>query len=293
MPHATAPDGVKLYYEEAGQGAPLLFIHEFAGDYRSWEAQMRFFSRRHRCITYSSRGYPLSDVPDQEDHYGAGHARDDALAVLDHLDIEKAYVVGLSMGAYAALMVGLEHPERVLGIGAVSGGSGSEPDLVDEFRETCRNRADEIERSGAAALLQAMGQGSGRVQFKNKNPRGYAEFLSWLQEHPTIGSALTMRCFQGGRPSLWEFADQFKQMSVPTLIVVGDEDEGCIRPGLYLKRTIPSSGLVFFPKTGHCVAQEEPDFFNRTLAEFIAQVEAGPWTPRDPAATLLPFPGVD
>ena len=112
MPHATAQDGTRLYYEEAGSGTPLIFIHEFAGDHRSWEPQMRFFSRYFRCITYAARGFPPSDVPEDGARYSQAHARDDVVAVLDHLKIERAHVVGLSMGGLAALHVGITYPGR-------------------------------------------------------------------------------------------------------------------------------------------------------------------------------------
>ena len=110
MPHATTPDGVKLYYEEAGSGAPILFVHEYSGDWRSWEPQMRFFSRRYRCITYSFRGYPGSDVPESVSMYGQQHAVDDARHMLDHLEIDKAHIVGLSQGAFATAHFGRRMP---------------------------------------------------------------------------------------------------------------------------------------------------------------------------------------
>lgn len=292
MPHAAAKDGVQLYYEEAGSGLPIIFSHEFAGDYRSWEAQMRFFSRRYRCITYSARGYPGSDVPDDPAAYSQDHARDDIIAVLDHLNIEKAYVVGLSMGAYAAVQIGLDSPGRALGLVVAAGGSGSEPDRVEQFRSLSRGIAEEFEKDGSAAVAKTYGQGSARVQFMNKDPRGYAEFAQWISEHPAVGSAHTSRGFQASRASLWDYQERLRAVDVPTLIVVGDEDEPCIRPSLYLKRQIPTAGLVMFPKTGHCVSQEEPDLFNRVASEFFDQCEAGQWGPRDPRAEKLPFPGL-
>ena len=80
MPYATTSDDVQLYYEEAGSGTPILFIHEFAADYASWEPQMRYFSRSHRCISYSARGYLPSHIP-PADAYGYQHFRDDAIAM--------------------------------------------------------------------------------------------------------------------------------------------------------------------------------------------------------------------
>src|SRR2546428_12915589 len=103
MPYAAAKDGTRLFYEEAGSGHPLIFIHEFAGDHRSWEPQLRFFARYFRCIAYAARGFPPSDIPDDAERYSPAIARDDVLAVLDSLKIDRAHVVGISMGGFAAL----------------------------------------------------------------------------------------------------------------------------------------------------------------------------------------------
>src|SRR4030081_1548956 len=122
MPHVTTDDGVRLYYEDAGSGYPIVFVHEFAGDYRSYETQMRFFARRYRCIAFNARGYPPSDVPDDPKAYSQDQAAADILGLLDALGIAKAHVCGLSMGGYAVLHFGLRWPERVLSL--VVGGAG-------------------------------------------------------------------------------------------------------------------------------------------------------------------------
>ena len=74
------------------------------------------------------------------------------------------------------------------------------------------------------------------------------------------------------------------RLTVPTLIVAGDEDEACLEPGLYMKRTIRTAGLVILPKTGHTINLEEPDVFNRFVLDFVTMVDAGHWTPRNPAS---------
>src|SRR2546427_435130 len=145
MPHATAADGVKLYYEEAGSGIPILFVHEFAGDHRSWEPQLRFFSRAYRTIAYNARGYPPSDVPADPSRYSQARARDDAIAVLDHLGIDRAHVVGLSMGGFATLHVGLAHPQRALSLVAAGCGYGAAPTEREKFRSDCEALATLLE----------------------------------------------------------------------------------------------------------------------------------------------------
>ena len=116
MPYAVANDNVRLYFEEAGQGTPIIFLHEFAADHTNWEPQMRYFARGHRCIAYSARGYTPSDTPPSSEVYTYKHFYTDALAVLNHLKIPKAHFVGLSMGSYSSLQIGLNAPERALSL---------------------------------------------------------------------------------------------------------------------------------------------------------------------------------
>ena len=282
MPHATTKDNVKLYYEEAGSGSPVLFGHEFAGDYRSWEEQMRFFSRRHRCITYSARGYKPSDVPADVKSYSYMHWVSDAVAVLDHLKIAKAHFVGLSMGGYTAVMLGAHHPDRLLSLTAAGVGSGSERGKVEEIRETFVTTADQFEQHGSAYVVQNYGMAAARIPFLVKDPRGFAVFNERFASHDAKGSANTLRGFQAGRPSIYDCEADIRKIKVPTLIVVGDEDEPCVEPSVFLKQCISTSGMVMFPKTGHVVNEEEPALFNEVVGDFIARVEAGRWPERDP-----------
>jgi 3-oxoadipate enol-lactonase len=283
MPYATARDTTRLYYEEAGSGSPILFVHEFAADYASWEPQMRYFARRHRCITYSARGYTPSQTP-AADAFSYQHFRDDALAVLDHLGIKRAHLVGLSMGAYSSLQVGLHRPERVLSLTLAGIGTGSEPARIEAFRESTQRNARDFETLGSPEVARIYGRSPNRIPFKVKDPRGFQEFVDALSRHDAQGSAHTQRGFQGGRPSLYALEDQIRQLTLPVLVIVGDEDDACIGPSLFLKAHVPASGLAMFPKTGHILNLEEPALFNETLERFLTLAEAGRWPPRDPAS---------
>jgi pimeloyl-ACP methyl ester carboxylesterase len=279
---ATANDGTRIYYEEVGAGIPILFVHEFAGDHRSWEPQVRSFSRRYRCIVYAARGYPPSDVPSDVTAYSQDLAVTDAVSVLDNLEIDLAHVVGLSMGAFTSLHLGLRWPDRTRSIVVGAAGYGAHPDTQDSFRVESEAIAAAFEAEGAASIAPRYSEGPARVQFQNKDPRGWTEFARNLAEHSSEGSANTMRGVQRERPSLYDLRDDLARMEVPTLLVVGDEDEGCLNSNLMLKRTIPSSGLAILPRTGHTLNLEESELFNQLVLNFLATVDAGRWELRDP-----------
>ncbi len=279
MSQITTRDGIRLYVEEVGQGSPIVFVHEYAGDYRTWEPQMRFFSRSHRCVTYSQRGYPPSDVPTDPSKYGQDIARDDVIAVMDALKIDKAHVVGHSMGALTALLVGVKYPERCLSVTAAGCGYGSSPDekIVEQTREASRETAKMFETVDFPTAAARYADGATRQTHKHKDPRGFAEFAKMLAEHSPVGHALTMREVQAKRPTLWHIQDELRKFTPPLLVLVGDEDDWCLEASVFLKRTVPTAGLVVIPRSGHTITSEEPAAFNAALADLIANAEAGRW----------------
>jgi pimeloyl-ACP methyl ester carboxylesterase len=286
MPHLTTDDGVKLYYEETGSGIPIVFVHEFAGDYRSYEGQLRHFGKQYRCIAYNARGYPPSDVPKDVELYSQDRARDDIRAVLDALAIDKAHIVGISMGGFAALHFGFTYGSRARSLVIAGCGYGTSPDKRAQFAQEAEVSAQRFEQLGMAKAAEAYGLGPTRVQYQNKDPRGWREFIDQLAEHSSDGSALTMRGVQKRRPSLFDLVDKMKTITVPTLVMTGDEDWPCLEPALLMKRSITTAALAVLPNAGHAINLEEPAAFNAHLAEFFRMVDAGAWRPRDPRAMV-------
>ncbi len=281
MPYADS-NGVKLHYEEAGRGTPIVFVHEFADDLYSWEAQMRFFSRRYRCIAYNARGYPPSDVPKSASIYSQAIACDDIANVMRHLKIRKAHVIGCSMGGYATVHFGLNYPRMALSLTAVGVGFGSDPDKRAQFARDNKVMIKRFLELGTREAIKPYQVGPSRVQYQNKDPRGFADFCAEFAEHSALGSANTLTGVQGKRPTIYSLERKLSKLKVPLHMVSGDEDDNCLEPGIFIKRVCPSAMLTVVANTGHAVNLEEPDLFNRITAEFLAQVDTGRWRPRDP-----------
>lgn len=283
MPYIDS-DGVRLYAEDTGSGTPIVWVHEFAADYRTWEGQVRRFARDYRCITYNARGYPPSDVPASGEAYTYERHREDLRAVLDGFGIEAAHIVGLSMGAYAGLQFALRYPERVRSLLFASGGSGSAPDRREQYARDIREGAERMAREGMEAGADGVALGATRVQLLGKDPRGWAEFRGYLAGHSALGTSLTLRNYQALRPSLYDFEPELRRLDVPVLLAVGDEDDPVIEVNLFLKRVLPRAGLWVSPKTGHGINLEEPDAFHQMAQRFFGAVERGRWERRDPRA---------
>jgi pimeloyl-ACP methyl ester carboxylesterase len=296
MPTARV-DGIGLFYEEVGEGTPLVFVHEFAGDYQSWHLQVRFFARRYRTIAFNARGYPPSDVPTDPAAYSQSRAAEDIKGLLDALGIRRAHICGLSMGGYATLHFGIRHPDRALSLVVAGAGYGSVPGERERFQKDVEETARRFVEDGIVAVADFYTKGPTRVQLMDKDPKGWRELYDQFIAQSAEGHALTMRGVQMTRPSVYELERELERLEVPTLVVTGDEDEPCLEPALYLKRKIRSSGLLVLPKSGHTVNLEEPEAFNRGVLDFLSAVDAGRWGLRNPrslspSAILPPDQGV-
>ena len=286
MPYATARDGTQLYYEETGKGTPIVFVHEFSGDHRSWEPQMRYFARRYRCVAFNTRGYPPSAVPKALAKYSQAIVIDDIAAVMSHLKLRKAHIVGCSMGARTVLGFGLTHAARALSVTTVGAGAGSNPATRSAFLRNTAANARRLLEFGVRATVRAAGISPGRVPQMLKDPRGYAEFRRWQEDHSAQGLANTQRGVQLKRATIFQLGSGLRRMKVPVFVVSGDEDDNCVAPALFIKQVCPSARLWICPATGHTVNTEEPDLFNRMLGDFLTLVDTGRWRARDPRSVV-------
>jgi pimeloyl-ACP methyl ester carboxylesterase len=279
MPKFSA-NGVSLYYEVTGEGFPLVWSHEYSGGPESWDPQVKFFSRRYQVITYSSRGYPPSDVPEDPEAYSQDIVVEDLRLLLEHLGIRQAFIGGLSMGGAVALNFCIAHPQMAKGVIVASAGSGSDPSIREKWLVDGQAMTDRLLSEGMEAVAKDYARGPARVQLLRKDPKGWQEFYEGLAAHSALGSALTYRGFMLRRPTTYSLEEKLRQLQVPALILVGDEDDLCVQPAVFMKRNIPRAGLAVFPQSGHAINLEEPDLFNRTVLDFLTAVEADRWPER-------------
>ncbi len=182
------------------------------------------------------------------------------------------------MGGSVTLKFGISHPEMAKSLIVASAGSGSTN--RETFLATGQRMAERLLSEGMAPVAKDYGTTDIRVQLLRKDPLGFETFSNLLASHSAVGSALTYQGFVMNRPTVFAMEDELKSLQVPTLIMIGDEDEPCIEPGIFMKRTIPKSGLSSFPQSGHAINLEEPDLFNRTVLDFLIAVEAERWADR-------------
>jgi len=273
-------NGVNLYYEVTGEGFPLVLSHEFMGTSKSWEPQVKFFSRRYQVITYNHRGFPPSEVPEKPALYSQELLIEDLHELLCHLGIKQAYIGGLSMGGNVALNFGIAHPKMAKALIVAATGAGSTDQ--EQFMAEAEQVAQLFETEGVKVVADLLTKKTPRVQFLHKDPRGWQEFYDDFLTHSAIGSAYTLRGVQIKRPAVYALESKLQQLKLPTLIMVGDEDDASIEPAIFMKRNISYSGLVVFRQSGHAINLEEPDLFNWVMLDFLTSVEAGRWAAHEP-----------
>lgn len=252
-----------------------MFSHEFGGGYQSWQPQVRYFDRWYRCITYNHRGFPPSSVPEAPDAYAQDLLIEDLRALLAQLGLGQVHLVGLSLGGNVALNFALRYPDRCRSV--VVAGTGTGSINREEFERDVTEIVEMLSATGMRPFAERYALGAARVTYRRKDPQGWDEFREQLAHHSALGSRLTMQGVMLRRPTIFALEERLNELTVPALIVVGDEDEPCLDPAVFMKRHIPGAGLLVLPQTGHAVNLEEPLLFNQGVLDFLRLVEAGRW----------------
>lgn len=274
MPKLKVSD-VELYYEETGSGFPIIFCHEFAGDFRSWEQQVRHFARRYRVITYNYRGYRPSDIPSDPAAYSQEILIADMRALMERLSIKQAHVVGIATGGNVALNFAIAHPE--LTKSAIVAGAGAGTVKREAWLAAGRAMADSISKIGAEAIAKSIDGAPQRQALRTKDPRAWDEFIAVIRDLSPEGAALSMLNVLATRKPVTELREQIAALRMPVLVMVGDEDTPAFEPSLFIHQHARHAGLAVFPITGHTLPIEEPEMFNSLADQFLAAVDNGRW----------------
>ena len=274
MPLASV-NGIELYYEDYGDGAPIVFCHEYAADRRLWRNQINWFSRNFRCIAYNGRGYPPSSVPSDPAAYGHDVLVSDLAGLLDALKIERAHIVGVAAGGGVALNFAIRHPGRVRSLCVVGAGAGSvdHPSWVAGAREMCR----QIDANGIQALVDIISSAPQRQALRLKDLLAWEEFLRDMRDLSPAGCSLVMSHGLVNRKPFFDIEPEIAALSMPVLVAVGDQDLPAFESSVFLSRKAPHAALAVFPFCGHLLPVEEPALFNEIVGDFITAVAGGRW----------------
>jgi pimeloyl-ACP methyl ester carboxylesterase len=261
MPTA-ALNGIRLYYEVHGQGAPLVLMHGFAGTAESWKPQIPDLSARYRLILYDARGHGRSDSPRSADGYCHEIFAEDLRALLDQLDAQTAVVGGLSMGGVIALTFYFKYPQRVRALILADTGPG--------FRNPERRAKWTRSREAVARLLEEGGMPAfARSKYAQLN---YYTAPEIMLKHDPIGLAHVNRKVLVIPDS--RLIDRLPEVGVPTLVVVGADDTDFLAASEVMARKIPGAAHVVIPKAGHGANVDQPEAFNRAILDFLAPSES-------------------
>lgn len=274
----TATDGVTLSVAVVGNGEPIVFVHEFSGNMLSWAPQVAQLSRSYRCVCFNARGYPPSEVPKLIDAYGQDRAADDVVNVMNALDIDSAYLVGLSMGGFAALHLAIRHLEKVRALVIAGCGYGAKPKEQTGYFTAMNREADRAEEIGMTAYANELANSGYAKLLRAKDEKAWRQFEQQLATHSANGMAMTLRGVLARRPSLWDLEQQLAKIDKPTMLMIGDEDLPCLEPNLFMKRTFPDCALAIMPRTGHLPNLEDPEHFNELIDRFFTAVSDGSWS---------------
>ncbi|MDW8365101.1 MAG: alpha/beta hydrolase, partial [Abditibacteriales bacterium] len=265
MPFLTAND-VRLYYVAYGSGRPMVWAHAYPLSHRMWQPQWEHFSSRYRVIAYDARGMGQSDAPLAPDRYSQPLAVEDLRQLLRALGIERAIIGGLSMGGNVALHLGLNHPEMCDALILCDTGAGSEDPLEHRARVA---RYAQAAQQGIESFKRHLTSLPMFGNFVQKRAEFAALFDDIVSHHPPHGVAHVATQTIGARPPIYALQDRLRQLRVPTLVIVGEHDEPCIKVSQFMAATIPHAELSVVKGCGHFTNLEDPLAFNTAVEDFL------------------------
>jgi pimeloyl-ACP methyl ester carboxylesterase len=244
-------DGVKIYYEETGSGTPVLLSHGYSATAGMWKGQMEALGGEYRVIAWDMRGHGQSDSPPDPKAYSEAATVDDMAAVLDACGVQRAVIGGLSLGGYMSLAFNVKYPERVIALMAFDTGPGYKNPVGREgWNETAMARAKTLEEKG----LDALGRGAEVRIAQHRSAQGLA--------HAARGMLAQFDS---------RIIESLPEISVPTMVLVGENDQPFIGASQYMAAKIPACTYVTIPNAGHAANIDQPAAFNNAVKAFLKE----------------------
>jgi pimeloyl-ACP methyl ester carboxylesterase len=265
MPYADR-DGVRIFYESFGDGAPIVFLHPLSMNRYAWVHQAFAFARTHRVVILDLRGHGLSDRPDSG--YSIGRMALDVRAVLDHAGIEEAVLVGNSAGAMTAVQVALDTPRRVRAMMLVSCATNLAPSIPAEVLHAYDARFE--------AAFDYMTQGATSARTKRDRPEVPAFLANVYRAKGNFTREVFLSSIRDPDGVFhWNVTDRLKELLQPVFVIAGQEDQTMPAEAMRaLAAGLSHATFKVVPEVGHYYALERPSDFNDDLRGFLAQLES-------------------
>jgi pimeloyl-ACP methyl ester carboxylesterase len=262
--HAVLANGLRLYYETNGAGLPVVFLHGLSGTHDLWKYQVPAVAPHYQAITVDLRGHGQSDKPPGP--YSIGGFAEDVLGLLDYLKIERAVVVGLSMGGGTAQTFALAYPERLRALGLISTSS----EFPASTRERFYQQAELAERAGMAPLAESLVASWLSPAFRERDP---AEFD--LNVRCTLANDPHAFAASARANAVRNWTDQLDRITCPTLFVGGDLDRADpVRNAAIYREHLKDLETHIIPGVSHLLPLEAPEILNPLLLAFLDRVAA-------------------
>jgi pimeloyl-ACP methyl ester carboxylesterase len=248
-------NGIEIDYEAAGAGPALLLSHGYGSTRHMWDGQHQAFGDRWRVISWDMRGHGQTDSPADPAQYSAALTVADMRTVLRYCGVERAVVGGLSLGGYVSLAFALAHPEMVRALVICDSGPGyRNAEARAAWNQRAHERAAGLEAKGLDALIRRSAE------------------TQQAQHHSAQGLAHAARGMLAQEGS--QVIDGLATIRVPTLVIVGDQDQPFLAPSEYMAKKIPGARLEVIPGAGHSSNLDQPEIFNRVLRDFLDALPA-------------------
>ncbi len=270
--HRIRIGGLSVAVSNSGCGPPVVLLHGLGCGRRMWFHQVRALRKSFRVIAYDQRGHGLTDAPGAATDYSTAHLARDFVGVLDALQIERAAVVGFSLGGGPALALAASQPQRVSRLVLADVGAGADDPV--KIETIARYWVSLIDRGRIDELVCEMLRSELFKYYARRNSRCRDHMAALIRATPITGLRFTLSEVLAKRKSLFRLTGVLRSVQAPTLVLLGRQDYTCSKAARLLAATMPNAGLKVIEDSGHMVPLERPAAFNAALLEFLMRAAA-------------------